>query len=56
MAKKIIVDAKVSLTSYERYVNEENDSLKLTYAKEHIQSIKRHVDQLNSKNISIFTI
>ncbi len=47
--KKIIVDAKVSLTSYERYVNEENDSLKLTYAKEHIQSIKRHVDQLNSK-------
>lgn len=48
--KKIIVDAKVSLTSYERYVNEENDTLKLTYAKEHIQSIKRHVDQLNSKN------
>ncbi|KFF03148.1 DNA recombination protein RmuC [Flavobacterium hydatis] len=48
--KKMIVDSKVSLTAYERWVNEENDSLKSDYLKEHVQSIRRHVDQLGNKN------
>ncbi|MFD2890799.1 DNA recombination protein RmuC [Flavobacterium chuncheonense] len=48
--KKMIVDSKVSLTAYERFVNEEDDTLKATYLKEHVNSLKRHVDQLSDKN------
>ncbi len=48
--KKMIVDSKVSLVAYERYINEEDDLLKAVHLKEHIGSIKRHVDQLGDKN------
>lgn len=48
--KKMIVDSKVSLVSYEKYVNEEDNPLRLVYLKEHVNSIKRHVDQLGEKN------
>ena len=48
--KKMIVDSKVSLTAYEKYINEEDDNLKNSYLKEHINSIKRHVEQLGEKN------
>ena len=48
--KKMIVDSKVSLTAYEKYINEEDDSLKTSYLKEHVSSIKRHVEQLGEKN------
>ncbi|WP_019668731.1 DNA recombination protein RmuC [Eudoraea adriatica] len=46
--KKMVVDAKVSLTAYERYINAEEE-LQEKYLKEHISSIKTHVDQLSSK-------
>jgi DNA recombination protein RmuC len=48
--KKMIVDSKVSLTAYEKWSNEEDDNLKNTYLKEHVNSIKRHVEQLGEKN------
>jgi len=48
--KKMIVDSKVSLVAYERWVNEESDLLKIDFLKEHVLSIKRHVEQLGSKN------
>ena len=48
--KKMIVDSKVSLVAYERWINEESDILKTDYLKEHVLSIKRHVEQLGSKN------
>lgn len=48
--KKMIIDAKVSLIAYEKYINEENESLKLNFLKEHLFSIKRHIEQLSSKN------
>ena len=48
--KKMIVDSKVSLTAYEKFINEEEDSLKNGFLKEHVNSIKRHVDQLGEKN------
>jgi len=48
--KKMIVDSKVSLVAYERYINEEDDPLKMAHLKEHVNSIKRHVDQLSDKN------
>jgi len=48
--KKMVVDSKVSLVSYERYVNEEDNPLRLVHLKEHVNSIKRHVEQLGDKN------
>lgn len=48
--KKMIVDSKVSLTAYEKFINEEDDSLKIGFLKEHVNSIKRHVEQLGDKN------
>ena len=47
--KKMVVDSKVSLTAYERYVNEEDDVQKNIYLKEHVNSVKRHVEQLSDK-------
>ncbi|MFX0556751.1 DNA recombination protein RmuC [Maribacter sp. CXY002] len=46
--KKMIVDSKVSLTDYERYVNAE-DALQEKFLKDHINSLRRHVDQLSAK-------
>ncbi|NER11985.1 DNA recombination protein RmuC [Leptobacterium flavescens] len=46
--KKMIVDSKVSLTAYERYANTEGNE-KQEYLKEHISSIKRHIEQLSEK-------
>ena len=48
--KKMIVDSKVSLTAYEKWINEEDENLKNEFLKEHVLSIKRHVEQLGSKN------
>jgi DNA recombination protein RmuC len=48
--KKMIVDSKVTLTAYERYINEDDDDVKIQYLKEHVNAIKRHVDQLGEKN------
>ncbi|MEM0543504.1 DNA recombination protein RmuC [Flavobacterium sp. j3] len=48
--KKMIVDSKVTLTAYERYINEEDDNSKAQHLKEHVMALKRHVDQLSEKN------
>lgn len=48
--KKMVVDSKVSLTAYEKYINEEDDSLRIVFLKEHVNSIRRHVEQLGEKN------
>jgi len=48
--KKMVVDSKVSLVAYERYVNEEDDPLRLVHLKEHVNSIRRHVEQLSAKS------
>ncbi|WP_299157852.1 DNA recombination protein RmuC [uncultured Tenacibaculum sp.] len=47
--KKMIVDSKVSLTAYEQFVNSDDDIDKERFLKEHINSIKRHVEQLSEK-------
>lgn len=47
--RKIIIDSKVSLTGYIRYVESENDQEKLMGEKEHITSIKKHIDELSIK-------
>jgi len=47
--KEIIIDSKVSLTHYERFINEEDPIQKERYIKEHINSIKKHIDELSVK-------
>ena len=47
--KKMIVDSKVSLTAYEKYVNTEDDNEQEVYLKEHLLSLKKHVEQLSEK-------
>ena len=47
--KKMVVDSKVSLTAYEKYVNEEDDAQQNIHLKEHVNSVKRHVEQLSDK-------
>jgi DNA recombination protein RmuC len=46
--KKMIIDSKVSLTDYERFVNADEE-LQEKYLKDHINSLKKHVDQLSAK-------
>ncbi|WP_053971801.1 DNA recombination protein RmuC [Mangrovimonas sp. ST2L15] len=48
--KKMIIDSKVSLVHFERFVSEEDEEQKQVYLKQHIASIKRHVEQLSAKN------
>ena len=47
--KKMIIDSKVSLTDYERLVNADTED-QPSYLKAHVNSIKKHVDQLSAKN------
>ena len=47
--KKMIVDSKVSLTAYEQYINEEDETLQTQFLKEHVASLNRHVIQLSEK-------
>lgn len=48
-SKKMVVDSKVSLVDFERFVSETDEDLKLVHLKNHINSIKRHVLQLSEK-------
>lgn len=48
--KRMIIDSKVSLTSYERYMNCDDQQEGLKHLKEHVNSLKKHVEQLSAKN------
>jgi DNA recombination protein RmuC len=48
--KNIIIDAKVSLVAYERFVNEEDDDAREEHMKDHITSIRNHIRLLNEKS------
>ena len=47
--KKMIIDSKVSLTAYEQYVNSDDENEKSQASKEHVNSLKRHIEQLSEK-------
>ncbi|MDG1246413.1 MAG: DNA recombination protein RmuC [Polaribacter sp.] len=47
--RKMIVDSKVSLTAYEQFVNAEEEPQKALFLKDHINSLKRHIEQLSEK-------
>ena len=50
--RAIVVDAKVSLTAYERSIGTNEEDLKKQALKEHLQSLKKHVDELSDKDYS----
>ncbi|MCL4542845.1 MAG: DNA recombination protein RmuC [Deltaproteobacteria bacterium] len=52
--RELILDSKVSLTDYEKYVSaEENDENRKDYLKNHVNSIKKHIDELSGKRYNI---
>ena len=48
--RAIVVDSKVSLTAYERSISIENEEERKQALKEHLQSVKKHVDELSEKD------
>lgn len=48
--KKMIVDSKVSLVAYERYINETDEIERAIHLKNHLVSVKRRVNELGEKN------
>ena len=48
--KKMVVDSKVSLNAYERYINEIDEDEKKTHLKNHLISIRNRVNELSNKN------
>ncbi|MGN0006627.1 MAG: DNA recombination protein RmuC [Alistipes sp.] len=47
--KNIVIDSKVSLTAYTDYVNASDEQTRQISMKEHLASVRRHVDELAAK-------
>ena len=45
----VIIDSKLSLVAYEQWVNEEDEQLKNQHLQQHLQSIRKHIDDLAGK-------
>ncbi|MDR5590064.1 DNA recombination protein RmuC [Christiangramia sp. SM2212] len=48
--KKMVVDSKVSLNAYERYINEPEETENKTHLKNHLISVRNRVNELSNKN------
>lgn len=48
--RKVVIDSKVSLTAYERYMSAENEEERLLQSKAHLNSVRTHIKQLSAKN------
>ncbi len=48
--KHLIIDSKVSLTSYERFFNAQNEVDEKLSLKNHLQSLSKHIKELGAKN------
>jgi len=48
--KHLIIDSKVSLTAYERYVNTEEEDNRTVYLKQHLTSVREKIKDLSTKN------
>ena len=47
--REVIIDAKVSLTAYERYFNAQEEGIREQALKEHVASVRNHVRELGRK-------
>lgn len=52
--RDVIIDSKVSLTAFMDYVNAENEADRQRYLKAHVESIRKHVKELSSKDYSSY--
>ncbi len=48
--RKIVIDAKVSLTAYEKFTSTDDPEEQKKYLKQHLSSVYAHVDTLSKKN------
>lgn len=48
--RHLIVDAKVSLNAYVRYVNAEDDATRAQALKAHVQAVRAHIDALSGRD------
>ncbi len=48
--RHLIIDAKVSLTAFERFFNENDPVRREQHLRAHVDSIRRHIDDLSRKN------
>lgn len=48
--KCLVIDSKVSLVAYERYISADDEIIKALSLKEHIQSLRSHIKGLSDKN------
>lgn len=48
--KHIVVDAKVSLLAYEKYSSAETEQEKEIFLRQHLQSLRNHIQELSAKN------
>ncbi len=49
-AKHLVIDSKVSITAYTRYIQADDDSIKTAELSSHVLSIKQHIQGLSAKN------
>src|SRR5690606_26106051 len=48
--RKVIIDAKVSLTAYANYNNCDDPDLQKNFISDHLRSVRKHIDELSRKN------
>jgi DNA recombination protein RmuC len=48
--KHVVIDSKVSLTAYEAYCSGADETVRKTELARHVESIRRHVEELGRKN------
>ncbi len=48
--KSIVIDSKVSLVGYEKFISSDDENQKALALREHINSIRSHIKNLSSKN------
>ncbi|WP_372724877.1 DNA recombination protein RmuC [Immundisolibacter sp.] len=51
--KDVVIDAKVSLTAYERYASAQDDATRAQALREHVASLRAHIRGLGDKNYQL---
>jgi len=54
--RDVIIDSKVSLTAYSNFMAAEDSKEKEALRREHVRSVKTHIDDLNRKDYSSYNI